>query len=125
MYSFDLHLSRLHGGGSVWTGLPRARHSDERGSAGAHTHTRPPTTVSPVLVFSLLVDMVRFVSWALAGRYYCPSGRVGDQSITPRTVLGGAQLVHLGHALLELDILALLVAVALVLVVGGGFWLGI
>lgn len=35
--------------------------------------------------------------------------------IAPRAVLGLPQLVHLGHALLELDVLALFVAMALVL----------
>lgn len=36
-------------------------------------------------------------------------------SVTPRTVLGFPELIHLGHPLLELDVLAFLVAVSLVL----------
>ena len=35
--------------------------------------------------------------------------------VAARSVFGGPQLVHLGHALLELLVLALLVGVALVL----------
>jgi len=38
-----------------------------------------------------------------------------DISITPRSVLGRSQLVHLGHPLLELVVLAFFVAVSLVL----------
>lgn len=38
--------------------------------------------------------------------------------VAARTVLGGAELVHLGHALLELVVLALLVGVSLILVAG-------
>ena len=38
-----------------------------------------------------------------------------DKSVAPRSTLGRPQLVHLGDALLELDVLALFVCVSLVL----------
>lgn len=51
------------------------------------------------------------------------NGTVGSSSslaffswlVTPRTVLGLPQLIHAGYALLELDVLALLVAMSLIL----------
>ena len=42
---------------------------------------------------------------------------IGLVSIAPGTVLGSPQLVHLGHTLLELFVLALFVAVSLVLLI--------
>lgn len=44
-----------------------------------------------------------------------PSPTATAASVAPSTALGFPELVHLGHPLLELDILALLVAVSLVL----------
>lgn len=41
--------------------------------------------------------------------------RLGPLLVAPRTALGRPELVHLGHPLLELDILTFLIAVPLLL----------
>lgn len=77
----------------------------------------PPLFYFLVVFLRLLLSpLVKFSRWYNVHSRKLPShAPLRLDLVAPRTVLGRPQLVHLGYPLLELDILALLVGVSLLL----------